>query len=67
LFAFIFRTICPIKSFSTTILRRIIHFFQWFNPIVFIIRKSMQEVHEFLADDGVLKRGFDPADYFDIN
>jgi len=27
----------------------------------------MQEVHEFPADEGVLKRGFDPADYFDIN
>jgi len=40
--------------------------FQWFNPIVFLIRKSIQEVHEFLADDGVLKRGFDPESYIRV-
>lgn len=37
--------------------------FQWFNPVVFQIRKSMQEVHEFLADEGVIKRGHNPASY----
>jgi TonB family protein len=31
--------------------------FQWFNPAIWYYRRSMQEVHEFLADEGVIKHG----------
>ncbi len=40
--------------------------FQWFNPVVFLMRKSLQEVHEFLADEAVLKRGFDSSSYIGL-
>ncbi len=40
--------------------------FQWFNPVVFLIRKSLQEVHEFLADEAVLQRGFDRSSYIGL-
>ena len=36
---------------------------QWFNPIVYFIRKSIKENHEFLADKGILKNDFDIPDY----
>jgi murein DD-endopeptidase MepM/ murein hydrolase activator NlpD len=40
--------------------------FQWFNPVVFLIRKSIKEVHEFLADEGVLQRGIEPVSYIGL-
>ena len=36
---------------------------QWFNPIVWMLKRSIRENHEFLADHGVLKPGFSPAAY----
>jgi hypothetical protein len=35
----------------------------WFNPVAWLIRKSMIENLEFLADSAVLRRGTDPAGY----
>jgi hypothetical protein len=35
----------------------------WFNPIVWMIRNSMQLVHEYLADDGALDTGINPMRY----
>lgn len=36
---------------------------QWFNPFIWFYKNSMQEVHEYLADRGVLKNGYNPKDY----
>lgn len=36
---------------------------QWFNPFIWFYKNSMQEVHEYLADRGVLSKGFNPKEY----
>lgn len=35
----------------------------WFNPFVWMMRKSVQLVHEYLADEGVLRTGIDRLQY----
>ena len=35
----------------------------WFNPLVWMMRKSIQLVHEYLADEGVLNAGIDKIKY----
>jgi len=35
----------------------------WFNPFVWLMRKSLRQVHEYLADEGVLCIGFDRIEY----
>ena len=35
----------------------------WFNPLVWMMRKSIQLVHEYLADEGVLNAGIDKINY----
>ncbi len=35
----------------------------WFNPFIWMMRKSVQLVHEYLADEGVLNTGFDRLRY----
>ena len=37
--------------------------FQWFNPLVWRIRKSMKTIHEYLADREVLQQGYELFDY----
>ncbi|MFH0894798.1 MAG: M56 family metallopeptidase, partial [Bacteroidota bacterium] len=39
---------------------------QWFNPVVRMYRKSLQEVHEYLADEGVLKKGYEKSSYQEL-
>jgi TonB family protein len=36
---------------------------QWFNPFAWFAGRSMKSIHEFLADEGVLKKGFLQSDY----
>ena len=36
---------------------------QWFNPFVWFTGRSLKTIHEFLADQGVLKNGFNKIDY----
>ncbi len=36
---------------------------QWFNPFVWFYRHSIKTIHEYLADEGVLLRGFDAINY----
>ncbi|MBE9467287.1 MAG: M56 family metallopeptidase [Bacteroidetes bacterium] len=36
---------------------------QWFNPFIWKYRKSLKEVHEYLADEDVLKQGYDSINY----
>lgn len=35
----------------------------WFNPFIYWYRKSIREVHEFLADQAVVENGHDQLDY----
>jgi len=37
--------------------------FQWFNPVVWMLRHSFRNVHEYLADEGVLISGVNKSDY----
>lgn len=37
--------------------------FQWFNPVVWQYRKSLKLVHEYLADESVLRQGINSIDY----
>jgi TonB family protein len=36
---------------------------QWFNPVVWLYERSVKEVHEFLADEEVLKQGTSKGNY----
>jgi TonB family protein len=37
--------------------------FQWFNPFVWFYERSLKEIHEYLADDAVLKKGIPQGNY----
>jgi len=37
--------------------------FQWFNPFVWLYKHSIKEIHEYLADDGVLGQGYSKVNY----
>jgi beta-lactamase regulating signal transducer with metallopeptidase domain len=37
--------------------------FMWFNPLAWRMRYSVEQVHEYLADEGALKTGIDRKDY----
>ena len=39
---------------------------QWFNPIVWLYRKSIKQNHEFLADKGSLDKGFSMEKYQEV-
>ena len=49
-------------SFDVMILE-ILTIFQWFNPFIWLLKRSIRENHEFLADYGVLKPGVSSAAY----
>jgi len=36
---------------------------QWFNPFAWFLGRSVKSIHEFLADEGVLKNGFREFEY----
>jgi len=36
---------------------------QWFNPFVWFIRNSLKAIHEYLADEGVLREGYQKVNY----
>ena len=45
------------------ILTDLLILFQWFNPAAWLLKQSMQQVHEFQADDAVLKAGVNAKQY----
>src|SRR3989339_172941 len=49
-------------SFDIVVLE-LLTVFQWFNPVVWFFRYSLKEVHEYLADEGVLLKGYEKAKY----
>lgn len=36
---------------------------QWFNPVIYNLRQSLQEVHEYQADNSVIRHGYDTRSY----
>jgi len=42
---------------------QIITVFQWFNPFIWMLEKSLKEVHEYLADESVLESGKNMGEY----
>lgn len=45
------------------ILMEIVCIFQWFNPVAWLYKKSIKEIHEYIADDGVIGRGYEKSAY----
>jgi len=45
------------------LLMEIVLSLQWFNPFVWPYKKALQETHEYLADSGVIARGFSSVKY----
>ncbi len=45
------------------ILLELLTIIQWFNPVAWLYRKAMLEIHEYLADEEILKRGTDISFY----
>jgi beta-lactamase regulating signal transducer with metallopeptidase domain len=35
---------------------QLVKIFQWFNPFIYLTEKSLQETHEYLADEAVLEQ-----------
>ncbi|HEY9003214.1 MAG TPA: M56 family metallopeptidase [Mucilaginibacter sp.] len=40
---------------ADVILMELVIIFNWFNPLVYLFRKELKDVHEFIADEGALK------------
>ena len=36
---------------------------QWFNPVIYDLRQSLQEVHEYQADNSVIRHGYNTKSY----
>ncbi|MFC2130729.1 TonB family protein [Bacteroidota bacterium] len=45
------------------VLMELITIVQWFNPFIWFYRRSLRDVHEYQADEGVINRGYDKIDY----
>ena len=37
--------------------------FQWFNPFIYLYKRELQSLHEYIADDDVVARGADKRNY----
>lgn len=51
------------KHFRDLLLAEICLLFQWFNPAMWLFRKELKAIHEFEADESVLKAGIDAKKY----
>ncbi|MEL6557130.1 MAG: M56 family metallopeptidase [Bacteroidota bacterium] len=49
-------------SLDVLLVELLIVFF-WFNPVLYLLRKSMKLNHEFLADSFVIRKGISPSQY----
>lgn len=48
------------------VLLEIATIFQWFNPVIWLLRTSLKSEHEYSADNNVLKKGFDRLRYQEL-
>lgn len=46
-----------------TLIVSLVEVLQWFNPMIWMLDASLSEVHEYEADDAVLRRGISARDY----
>ena len=51
------------NHWADLLLAQLFIIFQWFNPAAWLIRKELQNVHEYLADKEVLGSDVDPVGY----
>jgi len=51
------------KHSADLILIEVMAILQWFNPFIWLCRKSLKTIHEFQADQGVLNLGYEKRDY----
>jgi len=45
------------------VLFSVITIFQWFNPVVWLTRMELKQIHEYEADEAVLEQGIDATQY----
>lgn len=45
------------------VLMELIAAIQWFNPILILYKRALKELHEYIADSGVINNGYNKADY----
>ena len=45
------------------LLIEIVAIFNWFNPVVYVFRRELKNVHEFIADEGALKHACSKKEY----
>lgn len=45
------------------LLMEIVIVFNWFNPLVYLFRKELKNIHEFIADEGALKHSGSKKEY----
>ena len=48
------------------ILLELLTIIQWFNPFIWFYKNSIKNIHEFLADEGVLTEGINKIDYQEL-
>ena len=41
----------------------VVHALHWFNPMVWLVRMELKQLHEFEADEGVINQGIDATQY----
>lgn len=46
-----------------TVLLELLTILYWFNPVVWMFQRDIKTEHEYMADEQVLKKGFDVLDY----
>lgn len=51
---------------SDLLLITVIRVLQWFNPVVYLLRRRLTALHEFEADDACLSDGEDPGQYTEL-
>ena len=48
---------------ADVLLMNVLSIFQWWNPAAWLLRVELQQIHEYEADEAVLKRGVDAQQY----
>jgi TonB family protein len=48
---------------ADVMLMEVVMIINWFNPVVYLYRRSIKNIHEFIADQNALKAGTSKADY----
>lgn len=48
------------------LLMEILTILHWFNPFIWFYRRSLKSIHEYLADEGVIVKGYDKVNYQEL-